>query len=318
MPNQKTDAYKQQRVLSPSFITDLKTGALADLTKLVKSRNDLLMCFRTGYINVYYMGHSLYRIEEKKRGGYRLSFSFNHARYTPNHEEILKKLGVLGFKLHSDKKIYVSFATPPVGFWETSTKTLSGLIKDYFSDKPEHQKDYFKEGSNIKKHLIEKERQQEVMAANQGLTSEYFIYDMEYTQPRNNGDEDTSGRFDMLAIRKRPDGRFNLVLMELKCTASACAAKHSGVKDHLDDFNEYKKNTSLVETRKQEAIKVCNYYKDIFGKPELIPTTIKDTEVLFIFTDKAEDYFRKGTLLKRAQKIFLSKDQYVLRGAVPE
>ena len=55
------------RKISEDFLSSLKSGELSKLTELVKTRDDLIMCFRDGYINVYYKSHSVFKITEQQK-----------------------------------------------------------------------------------------------------------------------------------------------------------------------------------------------------------------------------------------------------------
>ena len=70
------------RSISDEFQSELHSGTLKWVTDAVKDRtNDLILCFRDCYVNVYYKSHSLFEITQNRQG-YRLSFNLRHARYT--------------------------------------------------------------------------------------------------------------------------------------------------------------------------------------------------------------------------------------------
>ena len=80
------------RSISDEFQSELHSGTLKWVTDAVKDRtNDLILCFRDGYVNVYYKSHSLFKITQYQRG-YRLSFNLRHARYTEPMEVAKSKL----------------------------------------------------------------------------------------------------------------------------------------------------------------------------------------------------------------------------------
>ena len=61
------------RSISDEFQSELHSGTLKWVTDAVKDRtNNLILCFRDGYVNVYYKSHSLFKITQHQRG-YRLS-----------------------------------------------------------------------------------------------------------------------------------------------------------------------------------------------------------------------------------------------------
>jgi hypothetical protein len=57
------------RILNSIFFTDLYEGRLASLTKIIRDDIDLDLQIRKGYINVYFKGNSLLKLE-KTRSGY--------------------------------------------------------------------------------------------------------------------------------------------------------------------------------------------------------------------------------------------------------
>mgnify|MGYP004707681921 CR=1 FL=1 len=56
------------RKLNNQFLEDLKNGSLSRLTKLVKHDETLCLEIRRNYINIYYRGGSLLRIEANQSG----------------------------------------------------------------------------------------------------------------------------------------------------------------------------------------------------------------------------------------------------------
>jgi hypothetical protein len=67
------------RQLSPSFIRELKTGFLSDLTRQTIADADLDLELRAGYVNLYYKGNSLLNLKETKAGGYHVAVHANFA-----------------------------------------------------------------------------------------------------------------------------------------------------------------------------------------------------------------------------------------------
>lgn len=59
------------RILSEAFLTALKSGFLAGLTRLVTSDPDLSLEIRNGYINIYFKGNSLLKLAETGSAGYK-------------------------------------------------------------------------------------------------------------------------------------------------------------------------------------------------------------------------------------------------------
>lgn len=318
MNEPKPRAEARERRLSPAFMTDLSEGKLKGLVETIKKDADLLMCFRGGlkaeYVNVYYRGHSLFKISVSSRG-YVVEFDFNHARYTKDWQGALNALQPIGYRLNSDGELqkykdqadggvrsprnvlHRSIARDPLpqDFWQSSSLALKRLVDDFFDPDKTKCRDYFKDYSGkqqsnkTKQQLLEKVRQQQIMKANQSLSGPYFIYDMEYAQARNSKDEKVGGRFDMLALRRMADDLYRLVFVELKSTKSACVGK-SGIREHESDLSAYTKSAEYLEVRRKDAIGICEDYAALFLDGASVITIDDKLEILFIFTDEAKPF----------------------------
>ncbi|RII33088.1 hypothetical protein D2A34_19875 [Clostridium chromiireducens] len=307
--NNNTSSGKEnsKREINPDFANELKEGILEPVTQMVKNNDDLIMFFRGKYINIYYRGHSLFRIEQlghKKNPYYKVFFNFNHARYTEDWEEVLQQLEAIGYSLnhsiqHNKENIVSTIVkSANIDFWNKSKIIFSKLIDDFFSIEEDKLYDYFNMCKNINKNkFIEKQRQQKIAIINNNCDNGYFIYDIEYTQARNSKDEKNSGRFDMLALKFENKVPIELVLIELKSTESACTS-NSGVDKHYKDLKDYINNHNYMRIRKEEAICIFNLYSDIniFSADKIEEAENLDVKILFIFTDTARSYFKKNNI----------------------
>lgn len=285
----------KKRHLDNVFFDSL-SGDLKNLLDLIKKDDTLRLCFRGQYASVYYRGDSLYKIEPLTNC-YKISFDFNHSRYTSNVDDQLGKLEALGYEYSEGKgekekksrKVVCKY--PPHNmkinssvFWGESSKILKSLIDDFLDIEKKY--DYFKkENKNGKGCHLERERQQDIMRVNNTLKGEYFIYDMEYDQPRNSFQEDKSGRFDMLALRRTSKGHYNLVFLELKSTTAACSGK-SDIEKHDKDLKTYIGKGDIVKVRIDDALKICQHYISL-GLVEKESVQVDGVEILFVFTDEA-------------------------------
>ncbi len=69
------------RKLDNEFITDLLTGCLANLLNYVKQDNSLDLEIRDNYLNIYYLGGSILRVN-KNDHSYSFVFDYNyHGQY---------------------------------------------------------------------------------------------------------------------------------------------------------------------------------------------------------------------------------------------
>lgn len=285
------------RVISLEFIEDLKEGNLKELTDLVRKDKSLLMCFRCEYINVYYKGHSIFKIKkytrdkEKNEYGHIISFDFGHARFTEDWKKKLDELESIGYEQKGNEIVSYTPKMEKNDFWNKSVEILKTYMDDYFD--VEKKNNYFKDGVlENKKNYLEKQRQQQIMSSNQDFKNGYFIYDMEFSQANENKDVPKSGRFDMLALKINEE-TMNIVFIELKSTLSACNDKETGIEAHYNGITEYMLKEELIKTRIDEAAEIYGIYCEL----GLISNEIKNinieqskVKILFILTDKATNY----------------------------
>lgn len=304
------------RMVDQKFLNDLSNGGiLSPVTESVKLSNDLMMAFRSGYINIYYRGHSLYKIAQKN-GGYTVSFDFNHARYTENYQEKLAGIGMTlpnkrtepeyPRKVKNKGKEKVISGNNTISkyifkydsaFWANSLPLLKGLIDDYYAE--DKAKDYFMakvaefglKSRGKKSQLLEKRRQQQIALANCFTENGYFVYDIEYAEPKGSG-EKLHGRFDMLAVKVSNAVAEKLLLIELKSTKEACEGT-SGIENHRSDMAHYlDPENDKARDRIAEAHETLDALSELFGNAHVDCSRLKASDVshLFVLTDEAKKY----------------------------
>lgn len=197
-----------RRVVSTAFVDDLKHGKLSPLLSRIKEDDTLMLALRDGYINIYYRGGNLLRIEQKNSGGkYIASFD---TKYNKKNAEPLP----------------VEFPCPVND--EADSQTLVDAIPalKYSMDR------YFSRHRNA-----EREFQQLVARENNcspiSNETEYFIVDIEVAGALPNA------RFDMLAVRwlrdeRKKQGTLVPVLIEMKYGSKALEG-NSGLNEHMED-----------------------------------------------------------------------------------
>lgn len=201
----------KMRELSVPFMNDLKDsdGRLHPLLERLRIDHTLLLSIRENYINVYYRGGSILKVETCGKG------------YSPHFNQSYAKNSVLPIP-DLPKTILNREATQK---WVDAFPVLKQTMDFFFA---KHQKP-------------EREFQQLVVRENNNSTisthSDYFITDIECagTVP--------GARFDMVAIRwrslgpDRKDGRkCRAALIEMKYGDTALAGK-AGLLKHLKDFD---------------------------------------------------------------------------------
>lgn len=155
-----------------------------------------------------------------------------------------------------------------------------------------------------KKIPFERQRQQSIALANRATDNGCFVYDIDYTQPKEKQGEQKSGCFDILALKIENHKATQLLLIEVKTKASACTG-NSGVKKHIDDMELYMKQAEIINVRRKEAEEVMDALDKIFqvGKVDFSGLD-KNTRSIFIYTDEAQSY------IKEAQKYMGEAQKY--------
>jgi len=165
------------RGLSDTFLTCLKTGFLSCITDDVKRDQDLNLEIRDSYINVYYKGNSLLKLDETKSFRYKAEIS----------PKFLEGVDI------------------PLFFTEST-------IAQFIYAIPRIKQNIVKLG----KRSLEIEYEQMIIRANNfepRNNSEYFIVDRQYVDPA--GRFDLTGIFWEMRHRKR-NQEVPICLMELK------------------------------------------------------------------------------------------------------
>lgn len=197
-----------KRVVSKTFADDLKLGKLSTLLARIKEDDTLMLALRDGYINIYYRGGSLLRIEQKSTGGkYIATFD---TKYNKKNASPLPVQFPYPVNDEADSRALVD-AIP----------ALKYAMDRYFS---QHRK-------------AEREFQQLVARENNcspiSNETEYFIVDIEVAGALPNA------RFDMLAVRwlrdeRKKQGTLVPVLIEMKYGSKAMEGD-SGLNEHMED-----------------------------------------------------------------------------------
>ena len=263
------------RSISQEFQYELQQGVLKWVTDTVKDRtNDLILCFRDGYVNVYYKGHSLFKITQNRKG-YKLSFNLGHARYSPSIEDArlhLKKI-LPEIKADNSKDVFFYADQDQQAAHLQILSAYKGYIDDFFAVH----------------NLPEKKRQQELFRAHfdpRGVGDELVFYDMELSLP---GTFKASGSPDCLAVKLHNGIVTEIVLVEVKTTAGACTGSH-GVPKHYEDFSKIlagSENREFLYASMKESL---NHYRSLgmlSAVKDICPPEACKYSICFFFTDEA-------------------------------
>lgn len=270
------------RTISPTFTEDIKNGVLAELLDIIKKDDELIICFRKDYANVYYKSHSVFKIEEQETK-YKFTFNLGHARYIDSFEKITKELSFLCIDAKKykskDKNGEVKYTYTAVFSvkkeknnnidFSTVINVYKKYIDNFFQGGP--RKDLFENENRNTNSLREKRHQQVLFSEHLDVTGELLFYDMELSlpKPKEKSNEmkaivkeigkHVTGAPDCLAVRLKNGVVTKIVLVEVKSTREACTGDH-GIKKHDEDFNK------IIE---------CSYYR------EFIAESMKETLKLY-------------------------------------
>lgn len=255
------------RAISQDFLNDLLTGELKPLLDIVYIDDTLDLELRGEYINIYYRGGSLFKIEEKENRHYKISLDKNYCNTHSMEKEV------------------------------TPTPSINEAVRDL---------PLYKQAMDIhlgKSHKYEREFQQVLVRENNchGIISrstDYYIIDIEYADSKEN----RKSRFDIVAlkwesnpsVRKKPE-KCSIALMELKYGDGALNKK-SGIKEHLNDLksfmsmgkeglDDFKKDIETVFKQKCQLGLVDGLQE----KQYEVSISFENPEVIFLFANHDPD-----------------------------
>ena len=215
------------RTLSENFMNDLLDGILHPLLERIKQDHTLMLSIRKNYINIYYRGGNILRVKEQRDGSYSSYF-----------DEEYNKQGMTVPTIPSTIRDKNDSAV-----WVNAFQELKGIMDCYFSTNSNSEREF--------QQLVARENNFSTIS-NQ---SEYFISDIEYTDP------DIGARFDILALKWPASQRKNTgvcrpVLIEMKYGDNALKGD-AGLIKHLKDIDSLisdkkGKYQTLVETMESQ------------------------------------------------------------------
>ena len=333
-----------------SFNDELRPGgSLYGLRDLVAANDDLELCYRGNSgdkIVIYYKNHSMFDIVNLKRSQnqYKLTVSFNHARYEEDWQKKLENLysnynfrksskGNFGDKGDNGHLLCYFNSCEKIKFDELY-KIIGPIMDNYFTPVKNRVTDYFKEGHPlvIKKKHKEKQWQQRIFTGNTNCDNDYFIYDMEFARPHKSkveADNDINNNEpDMLAIKYENHKPVKLAFIEVKSNVNACNNKKSGACEHikrtagaLDKFFKTGED-EFVKTRKKDAQDIIRGYSSIelHGLKQIPDLDFDDidVELLMVFTDKAVSWAKSEKNIEKMKEAAQGYKQKLVFATVDE
>ena len=205
----------KSRELSPTFINALKstTGlGLSRLLQTVIADKTLCLEIRANYINIYYRGGNLIKLEEKN-GDYAAFFDRNYL-LDPDSTHLPPQISIQKITSFDD-------LTP----WINSIPMLKNEMDKWFGKYPKDEREF---------------QQVMVRENNFGRTAkgtDYFICDIEYTS--------TYGRFDLIAAywpsssaEHKDNTNVGLAFIEIKYSEQSLKGS-AGIQAHIRDMTRY-------------------------------------------------------------------------------
>jgi len=205
------------RGISEKFIKDLKEGELARILNKVNSDDTLCLEIRKNYVNIYYRGGNMLRIEPLG-SSYKIHFDINYCKHN------------IAPSIYEDKLISNSSAEQ----WAASIPYIKAEMDLWFFEHQKSEREY--------QQLILRDNNQSIVAGD----TDYFIADIEYANSEN------GSRFDLLAVkwlstaveRKNPS-KVNLSVMELKYGDGAIGGT-AGIVKHFMDMEKFFKDSNKL------------------------------------------------------------------------
>lgn len=259
------------RKLSQKFLNELglNNGLLNPVLDRVKKDRTLDLEIRYNYINIYYRGGNILRVEELPRGNkYKFGFEQKYAIGYPNIPP-----GLFGFRGQS------SGIATKVSLWLIALPYLKDMMDIWFGRNPKDEREY-------QQHIVRDNNCSGVSGS-----TDYFVLDIEYDNRKGNSSTKGS-RYDLLAFQWNSDGvsrkltsntKPRLCCFEMKFGDGALTGK-AGLGVHFDDFCNFANVASNISNLKAEALEVFAQ-KRLLG---LIPGLAKNGNALKNLDDNVD------------------------------
>lgn len=163
------------RIISNSFIYDLKEGALSKILKYIKADSTLQMELRKDSVNIYYRGGSLIKIKEHGQNQYKAYFDKNYVTSNASESVMVQCIdGINSIEATKNVIDVIPNIKQQMDFW-MGVKKPDGGEREYH-------------------HIVAKENN----SKNTGKKTDYFICDIEYSGEL---DKDKKFKFDMIGVK---------------------------------------------------------------------------------------------------------------------
>ncbi len=218
------------RALKDRFLKDLESGMLAPLTEEVRSDHTLCLELRGSYVDVYYRGGCLMKVEENSDNFYLVEF---------NEKYFKRKTDIVKLPEREIRK------KDDIVKWLNVSPCLKRAMDHYFATVVE-------KGEREFQQLVVRENSFSRIAR----STDYYVCDIEY--------EIGQRKFDMIAahwpskphVRQKASGR-RLVFVEMKYGDDALEGS-AGLCKHIKDINDFLNDPGALKCLKEDMVKVFN------------------------------------------------------------
>jgi hypothetical protein len=266
------------RGLSQEMMNNLKNGELNSLLELVKHDHTLCLEIRENYLNIYYRGGNLLRIENER-----------------DHITVF-----FDSKYCGDKSILTHMRESDIDGWIKMIPTLKHEMDHWFVNK---------------KESLEREFQQLILRENNfcriANDTDYYFADLEYANREN------KSRFDMIGIHwpstsasKKDGHNTKLAIFEVKYGDKALTDK-SGLSDHLMKIWNFINDPVKVKTLREEAEILINQKSDLglmAGIKRQVHISQSQPEFIFIFANHKPASTRLNRELIKLRDLYFYKE----------
>lgn len=250
---------------------------------MVRNNSALFWGIRHNCINIYFMGASIAKIEVTR----------NKLKFTVAS----KYLG------HPGKNYYHTI--PSDDEWVKKIDRLMNEVKEYQIEHKNHEKIA---------------QQQIILANNRSDSSPWYCFDMEYVLPNANREEPKCGRFDILAVSRKPmkNGKHQILLIELKYGDNSYAGAMrnppdptkgifeqnfgSGIIGHAIDYLHYTNIKSAATRLESEMHKIFDVKRrlQLPNVPRILDNAPVDTDfIIAVITLGCKDIGKSQARMRR-------------------
>ncbi|MGL6107172.1 hypothetical protein [Romboutsia sp.] len=257
------------RIISNSFIYDLKEGPLSKILKYVKADSTLQMELRKNSLNIYYRGGSLIKIKEQGSNQYKAYFDKNYV--TSNASESVMVQCIDGINsIEATKNVIDVIPTikQQMDFW-MSVKKPDGGEREYH-------------------HIVAKENN----SKNTGKNTDYFICDIEYS---GDLDKDKNFKFDMIGVKwplikgfRDSNEDLTLCILGMKYGDKS----ENKIIDYVQDIHKFLGDKEKLENLKkemEETYKIKSELGLIYPYEKTLIKFSDKIEVIFIFANQNQE-----------------------------